>query len=59
MKGNKVKNIIKAAVGIVFMGGVIFLLDFLGICDISSIFRFHKKEKEMKKTEKTENSAEE
>ena len=41
----KSKNIIKATVGIVFLGGLLFVLDFLGICDISSILKFHKKEK--------------
>ncbi len=41
----KAKNIIKATVGIVFLGGLLFVLDFLGICDISSILKFHKKEK--------------
>jgi len=41
----KAKNIIKAAVGIVFLGGLLFVLDFLGICDISSVIKFHKKEK--------------
>ena len=41
----KAKNIIKAVVGVVFLGGLLFVLDFLGICDISSVIKFHKKEK--------------
>ncbi len=44
MKKRKVRNIIKCIVGAVFLGGLLFILDFLGICDISSILKFHKKE---------------
>lgn len=45
----KVKAIIITSVGMIFIGGLLFVLDFLGICDISSVLHFHKREKSRKK----------
>lgn len=45
----KVKNVILTLVCMIFLGGIIFLLDFLGICDLTPLIKFRREEKKRRK----------